>query len=130
MIAARIAGLLALISALGGTALAASPDEDIAVCVRAEAQANHGQDTATLHKDCACLTPALASALSPDDYAFHQAAMALVADGVTNEIDFHDEILAFLATHYQGAEKADDAPARIDMAQNAAQKACGIAQNP
>ena len=54
----------------------------------------------------------------------------LIADSVTNEIDFHDEILGFLSNHYANGTEAEDAPARIAAAQDAAQAACGISPNP
>ena len=119
------------VAALCGVGTAhAKTDDDAGNCARAAAVLAPTGNKAQQTKDCACLTPKLRASLIPDDYAYRAEVNALIAEGTTNVIDFQDEILGFLQTHYRTGPSAADAPARIDKALAAAQKACGIAPQP
>ncbi len=110
---------------------AQAADSDAAICAKAASVLDPKGNAARQISDCGCVTPKLKASLIPDDYAYRAQVNALLADGTTNTIDFNDEILAFMQTHYRnGGPPAAQAPERIDAALDKAQKACGIPPKP
>ena len=113
------------------TSHALAADNDAAVCAKAASVLDPKGNAARQISDCGCITPKLKASLIPDDYAYRAQVNALLADGTTNTIDFNDEILAFMQSHYRnGGPAAAQAPQRIDAALAKAQKACGIPPKP